>query len=130
MAVQEKGMAIDIREESIRVEICIDEACGTCSGCGTKKPRVITVQKRPDIRIGDRVIVETQASDIIKAGILLFLVPTLGFFSGIGVVYYFFRNSVEYMYFMGGIAGTAVSFILLKMSSKRFLHMPEIIRKL
>ncbi|RJP55933.1 MAG: hypothetical protein C4541_13580 [Candidatus Auribacter fodinae] len=130
MSVRECGTVIEITPEKTRVEIIPSATCDNCKCCsGLQSGRTISARSKAGIQKGDRVTVESTTADVLKAGLLLFFMPTLGIICGISAVHFIAERPADINYFFGAAAGVIVSFFILKAIAKKTLHMAEIIEK-
>lgn len=72
-----------IREENQGIVVCFDQlaACAGCSGCG-REHKTTTVFVRGDAKSGDRISVQMPDIKILKASMMMYLIPLLGFLFG------------------------------------------------
>jgi len=78
--------------------------CHQCSGCGAVRETLFVTAENPiGAAVGDTVMVETSTATVMKAAVLVYLVPVILFFVG-----YFAGQMIS---FLPGILG-AVGFVL------------------
>lgn len=118
MITCKSGKIIKINHDNIHVEIIPSESCKSCSGCMVKRKQVIVAAKTDDVFLGDSVKVGTKASDFLKTGFLLFILPVIGLFAGIAVTGYFFNSHSDWTYFAGGLIGLIIAFSGLNFFSR------------
>jgi len=129
MITCKNGRIIKINHDDIHVEIIPSESCKDCSGCMVKRKQVVVVAKTDNVSLGDSVKVGTKSSDFLKAGLLLFMLPVLGLFAGIGVTGYFFNSHSDSASFTGGLIGLIIAFFGLKKFSKHISVKGNIVKE-
>ncbi|MCB1194622.1 SoxR reducing system RseC family protein [bacterium] len=126
MASREQGTIIECNEHTAVVAV-VPKTCDGCScSIKDKKPVLITASALPGIKKGDRVIIETSTSGLLKAGLILGILPTIGFFMGIGATKLCIPHPAEYMYFIGGMAGVGCVLMGVKLFSSGKSAQPSI----
>lgn len=133
MKIREEGKVIKIENTRIMVALSGDDKgkcdkCGCCS-MGTDGKRVVPVKIDSSVLIGDKVVIEIETMNFLKASTLLFFIPTAGFFAGILLTVFLINRPPDYLYFIGGIMGTAISFVILKITVGKKSVLPEIVEK-
>jgi len=133
MKIREHGKVYKIEDSRILVEIYPEDtaSCAKCGCCSAKDGarRIIGVKPVSGIAQGDDVVVEIESVNFLKAGLLLFFMPTAGFLAGILAVAYLINKPPDYLYFAGGLAGTVSAFFILKLIGGKTMSLPEIVGK-
>ena len=81
------GEIVEIRGSKMTVEFCNHESCENCHGCeGGQSTAVLEMDASGEV--GDFAEVEMPTGNIIKASLLVYIFPLLGFLAGMG----FFEN--------------------------------------
>lgn len=133
--VEEKGATVMIRTR--KKSSC--DSCATKSSCHNIGDSEMLIEARNAVgaHVGDQVVFAVGASDIIKAGVLLYLVPVLSFILGIVL-----GPSVGERYFpaanpdlVSGVLGAVLlvaAFLGLKLYGRHLArsksHMPRVLR--
>ena len=71
--------------------ICIRESacsgdCHKCSGCGAAKEAILVTADNPiDARVGDLVNIRSETGPVLKAAMVLYMLPLILFFAGYAV---------------------------------------------
>ncbi len=123
MAIRECGKVIEIHEDSMTVQINPPSMCDSCTACGgsQRKERTITVPAQPDIHEGDDIWIEAVPGDLLKAVLLVFMLPTAGLFAGIAFAAYILSTNKEWVYFVCALIGTILPFFLAKFLVNRYV---------
>ncbi|MDX9703706.1 MAG: SoxR reducing system RseC family protein [Candidatus Auribacterota bacterium] len=123
MALRECGEVVEIKDGMMSVRINPPEMCEGCTSCaGTqRKERSVTVPYQEGIREGDEVWVEAVSGDMLKAVLLVFVLPTAGLFAGIAVAAYIFSSRSELVYFACGIIGAILPFFVVKYLTNKYI---------
>lgn len=78
----EDGMATVLH---IRESACSGD-CHKCSGCGAAKEKMLFEAANPiGARVGDMVKVESETGPVLKAAVVMYMVPMLLFFAGYAI---------------------------------------------
>ncbi|MGZ8225161.1 MAG: SoxR reducing system RseC family protein [Methylococcaceae bacterium] len=118
--IEESAVVVKIDNRQVWVTSAQSSACGGCSqkaGCTTqtlasilnKKP--VPVDSNLSLTIGDTVIVAIDEGLLLRASILLYLLPLIGLFAGAGVADWLLADNHPYAEL--SIAGSAVLSLLL-----------------
>lgn len=97
-------MAIMIKEGTVlannngklTVSVARSEACGACASkesCGQKEESIIEVYSADDLKKGDKVLLETNSSDVTKYSIYVYILPVAMMIIGALVPNLFLKNS-------------------------------------
>jgi sigma-E factor negative regulatory protein RseC len=81
----ERGLVIDTNEQIARVAVEKSADCGNCNACSMGKVRnmIAEVENPINAQEGDAVLVEVSDRQVIKAGILVFMLPLAGLLLGV-----------------------------------------------
>ena len=122
VVVESKGAVVLIRAK--RTSAC--DSCASSKSCHSISDEEMLVEADDPIgaEVGDRVIYEVSASAIIKAGMLLYLVPLLSFILGLvlGSVAsprYFTEQNPDLVSGIFGVVFLGAAFIGLKLYGRR-----------
>lgn len=78
------GEIVEIRGSKMTVEFCNHESCENCHGCeGGQSTAVLEMDASGEV--GDFAEVEMPTGNIIKASLLVYIFPLLGFLAGMGI---------------------------------------------
>ena len=85
-----KGLVTNENGDLIKVHIVRKEACGKCNACftGQQKDMDIDAKNLCDAEIGDWVELELQENAFVKAVLISYAIPLIGFFIGLFFGYY------------------------------------------
>lgn len=84
----------------VRESVCSGD-CHKCSGCGAAKEAVVFTAQNPiGAKVGDLVKVESQTAPVLKAAVVLYVLPLVLFFLG-----YYLGTLPGSFGVLGGLAG-------------------------
>ena len=110
------GEIKEIRGGKMTVEFCNHESCENCHGCeGGQSTAVLEMEASGNV--GDFAEVEMPTGNIVKASILVYILPLLGFLAGIALGEILFKGSSPI-----GSALLGIAFLLLIVY---FVHLGE-----
>lgn len=107
-------------------------ACGKCVNSSEKKDIIVEVDNAIGAQIGDRVKVNMESVNVLKAVFLVYLVPLISFLITTIVAYFALdsfgiRINIEEISFVIGILFMFLSFIILKKKDKTLRNSREYI---
>ncbi len=118
--IEELAVVVKIENHQVWVESGADSACGGCrhlASCTTNalgsvlKKKSVPVDSDIQLKTGDRVMVAVDESLLLRASLLLYLLPLIALFTGAGMADWLVADNA--MYADLWIAGSAVlSFFL------------------
>ena len=114
------GEIISDEGHSLLIAIEDDEQCHSCGlkgSCSNKTLRVAKSQVCPSAKSGDKVAVEYHK--LLQASALLYLLPLLLFFAGMGLSASIIKPLNELYVFFSGIASLTAAFFLVRMLTKK-----------
>lgn len=127
--MEEHGIVVEDNGSTVIIKAKRTSACDSCSSsksCHSVSDEEMLVEADDPIgaKVGDRVAYEVKASAIIKAGMLLYLVPLLSFIFGLvgGSIVstrYFPEHNPDLVSGLFGVAFLAAAFIGLKLYGRR-----------
>jgi len=135
IVVEEKGSTVMIRTD--RKSSC--DSCATkslCQGIG-ESDMLIEAENLVGAHVGDHVVVTVGAASVLKAGVLLYLVPVLSFILGLVlgqtvVAAYFPRQNPDLVSGVLGAVFLLAAFVGLKLYNRTLekgrTHMPRVLR--
>ncbi len=118
--IEELAIVVKIENHQVWVEAGPNSACGGCSqkaSCTTNavgnvlKKKSVPVDCDMQLKIGDQVMVAIDENLLLRASLLLYLLPLVGLFLGAGIAEWLLRSSVPYADLW--IAGSGVTSVLL-----------------
>lgn len=130
--IEELATVVKVKNRQVWVNPQISSGCGACmqkTCCSSSlvglffKPRVIEVDSRFPLSVGDKVMVTIDESLLLNASLLLYLFPLLAMFLGAGIaeaVLTNAQNSDSYIA-VSGVGSLFVALGLLHFSQKTWL---------
>lgn len=125
--MREIGQVIGIENGYAKVQIKRTEACAKCGACdmGQSKSMEFLAKNFISAKVGDRVEIETQTANVLKASFIMYGVPLIFFLIGTLLGYYianilgmFLWNSL--IGFITGVVLTLASYLFIKKSENKF----------
>ena len=120
--MKQYGFVVSISSDSVVIEVVRSSACGDkCGSCGgncEKKVIKAEVKNRLDAKVGDYIEIEVADKSILKAAMLVYIMPLVLLFVGIWIGYVV-GNSLENINeeltaIVMGIIFMAISMLFLK----------------
>jgi len=108
-----------VQEEKKGVLVCFERlvACAGCNACGRDKKQT-KVFVYGQAKIGDVVTVEMPDAQVLKASLLIYVLPLAGFIGGLFLGAAIFGRE-DWAMVLGGLLGLALCALLLKVTDKR-----------
>ena len=75
-----EGTVLENNNGKLKVSVARNEACGACAAkgsCGQKEETIIEIFSADDIKKGDKIILETNSSDITKYSMYVYILPVI-----------------------------------------------------
>ena len=108
--ILEDGSAEVIR---VRESACSGD-CHKCSGCGSSQQTMMILAENPiGARVGDWVVIEAKSGAVLKAAVMLYIVPLVLFIAGYLFGEYLWQKGVLF-----ALAGLLLGLILVKLLDK------------
>jgi len=108
--ILEDGSAEVIR---VRESACSGD-CHKCSGCGSSQQTMMILAENPiGARVGDWVVIEAKSGAVLKAAVMLYIVPLVLFIAG-----YLFGEYLWHKGVLFALAGLLLGLILVKLLDK------------
>lgn len=141
--MEEQGVIIESRGPTVLIKT---KRTSSCDGCTSKKScatvgeneMVIEADNPVGAHVGDRVLYEVGAASVIKAGLLLYLVPVVSFIVGVVLGQsagprYFPQYNSDLVSGLMGVGFLVIAFVGLKIYSataeRRRSFRPHVLRK-
>lgn len=118
--MKEIGEIIELEGNQAIVRIQRSSACGKCGACkfgASRDGMLLSTYNHLNGKPGDFVEIELESSSIVKASIIVYLIPLLGLIIGVVVGYFlagFFNLDSGLLGAIGGILFTALTFLGIK----------------
>lgn len=123
--MQEIGVVTAVLKNEARVQIKRHAACGDCGACqvGKEKMTMETVAQNPaGAKIGERVLVEMETVNVLRATTIMYGFPLLAFLIGCGLGMLLagvFQTDSVLTPFFSGILLTAVAYGIIRLCEKK-----------
>ncbi|WP_286315590.1 SoxR reducing system RseC family protein [Romboutsia ilealis] len=110
-------------------------ACASCGKCATtseEKDIIVEVDNTIGAKVGDRVEVNMESVNVLKASFIAYTIPLLALLLGTVGTFYFLKmisitNNIEIISGLVGLIFTFISFLILKKNDKKFRDSKEYI---
>ncbi|MGZ5011497.1 MAG: SoxR reducing system RseC family protein [Methylobacter sp.] len=118
--IEESAVVVKIENHQVWVESGQNSACGAClqkASCSTNaigsvlKKKAVPVDSDIQLEIGDQVMVAIDESLLLRASLLLYLMPLIALFSGAGVANWLLADASADLW----IAGSAMLSFLISL---------------
>lgn len=125
--MREIGQVIKIENGYAKVQIKRTEACAKCGACDMGKSKSIEFLAKNSIsaKVGDKVEIETQTANVLKASFIMYGVPLIFFLIGTLLGYYIANILGMFQWsnligFITGVVLTLISYLLIKKNESKF----------
>ncbi|MBP1765422.1 MAG: positive regulator of sigma RseC/MucC [Firmicutes bacterium] len=82
MEKQQEGIVIETRGDMARVKTSRHNDCENCGACPGNSAIVLDARNPLDAKIGQRVVIEIQEVNMLKAAFIVYVLPLLAAFAG------------------------------------------------
>ncbi len=120
----EKGRVVEIRGNIAKVELDPNDKCSGCPASGICElvggdsgKRFMEVEKKSEIKVGDKVKIEIKSGYFLKGTIFLFLIPAVSFIIGAAVGQTLMEGIALSLFL--GFSFLAVTFFFLHLLDKK-----------
>ncbi len=134
--MEQQGYIIEIIDKkTAKLKMQRHSACASCGKCTTtseKKDIVAEVDNSIGAKVGDRVSVNMESMNVLKAAAIVYILPLIGLLIGTIATYYTLQvfgnvNSVEMISGIVGLLLMLISFLILKKNDSKFRNSREYI---
>ncbi|MGL6107044.1 SoxR reducing system RseC family protein [Romboutsia sp.] len=134
--MEQQGYIVEIVDSNTaKLKIQRHSACASCGKCATtseKKDVIVEVDNTIGAKVGDRVAVNMESVNVLKAAAIVYILPLIGLLGGTIITYYVLSaiGSVNNIEIISGAVGgilTVVSFLILKLNDNKFRDSREYI---
>lgn len=115
-----EGTVLENKNGHLTVSVARNEACGSCAAkgsCGQKEDTIIELFSSDDIKVGDKVVLETRSSDITKYSMYVYVLPVVMIVIGAILPNLFLKNTgydINLLTLLSIIIFFSISFIIIK----------------
>lgn len=134
--MEQQGYIVGIVDDkTAKMKMQRHSACASCGKCATtseKKDILVEVDNSVGAKVGDRVVVNMESVNVLKAAAIVYLLPLVGLLVGTIVTYYILQSlgNISNIETLSGVVGLAlmlVSFFILKKNDSKFRDSREYI---
>ncbi|MDF2822123.1 MAG: uncharacterized protein K0R15_2571 [Clostridiales bacterium] len=122
----EYGIVKEKKHNIVVVSMVRTDACAQCRACSMgheEKEMIIEASNDCEANVGDKVGIQLSTEAFMSAVLIMYAIPLLGFFIGIGAGYglsfIIFNEVREYIPIMLGIGFLAVSFLIIRLMQNK-----------
>lgn len=128
----EIGEVVQVFHETVQIRIEQQEnckACGAKSSCHSNasdnlKEKFVTALDPFGLKVGQRVKINLDSKNLVKASIIIFGLPLIGFFLGVAAGTFIanmdaYKDYVDLCSIIGGFSGMAIAIIILRIYNKK-----------
>ena len=116
--MKEQGVVIEIKNDTVIVEITPHEKCTKCCSCGAGRKRTVSAGRHMSahLDVGDKVEIEVDSSKMLKIYTYLCGIPLVVFVGVILAAYAVCGSPI--ISFLASLAGTAIAFFVISVFLK------------
>ncbi len=127
-----EGIVIESIGETAKVRCSIHSDCENCGVCPGSNAMIIDVTDEVGAKVGERVLIESKETNMLRAAFMIFMLPLLAIGLGIFLGYYLSSRlmiSAALLMTMGGlIFGLPAIYIIRRLDKTMQSEKPNIIR--
>ncbi|MGB5823082.1 MAG: SoxR reducing system RseC family protein [Proteocatella sp.] len=119
--MKEYGVVLELIGDKAVVNVKRQSACGQCKACdlGTSEQKEINITAKNDLgaKVNDKVNLLIETPDLLKAVIIVYLIPLVALLAGVGISTYVTKLmgiDGETISIIVGLACTALSYMIVK----------------
>lgn len=134
--MNQQGYIIEIVDDiTAKLKLKRHSACASCGKCATtseEKDIIVEVDNSIGAKVGDRVEVNMETINILKAAFIVYTIPLIALLIGIIGTFYGlkavnFNGNIEIISAIVGLIFTIIVFLILKKNDKKFRNSKEYI---
>lgn len=134
--MEQEGYIIEIVDnKTAKLKMQRHSACASCGKCATtseQKDVIVEVDNAIGAKVGDRVTVNMDSINVLKATAIVYMIPLVGLLGGTIATYYILQaakvmSNIETISGGVGLALMLISFLILKINDKKFRDSREYI---
>lgn len=128
----EIGEVVQVFHKTVQIRVEQQEKCGTCeakSSCHANdsnklKEKFVTALDPFGLKVGQRVKINLDSKNLVKASIIIFGLPLIGFFLGVASGAFIakmnaYKDYLDLCSIIGGFLGMAIAIIILRVYNKK-----------
>ena len=127
-----EGIVIDSSGDTTKVRCSIHSDCENCGVCPGNNAIILDVTDEVGAKVGERVLIESKETNMLRAAFMIFMLPLLAIGLGIFLGYYLSSRlmiSAALLMTMGGlIFGLPAIYIIRRLDKTMQSEKPNIIR--
>lgn len=123
---EQYGRVVVVKEQTVDVQVLQAEACAHCQLCNTGKTRlhVLEILNTADAEVGDIVLLESPARELMLASFVAWLLPLFAILAGIAAGYFvgdiLWPANRDLIAAIAGLAMLPVGFAMVKRAGRLF----------
>ena len=134
--MNQHGYIVEIVDSvTAKLKLKRHSACASCGKCATtseEKDIIVEVDNTIGAKVGDRVEVNMETVNVLKAAFIAYTIPLVALLSGTVGTFYFLKmisitNNIEIISGLVGLIFNFISFLILKKNDKKFRESKEYI---
>lgn len=134
--MEQQGYIVEIIDEkTAKLKMQRHSACASCGKCATtseKKDIIVEVDNKIGAKIGDRVLVNMDSVNVLKATAIVYAIPLIWLMIGTIATYFVIQtigitNNIEVISGVVGLILMMVSFLLIKKKDNKYRESREYI---
>lgn len=134
--MNQHGYIVEIVDSvTAKLKLKRHSACASCGKCATtseEKDIIVEVDNTIGAKVGDRVEVNMESVNVLKAAFIAYTIPLVALLLGTVGTFYFLKvtsitKNIEIISGLVGLIFTFISFLILKKNDKKFRDSKEYI---
>ena len=134
--MNQQGYIVEIVDNiTAKLKLKRHSACASCGKCATtseEKDIIVEVDNSIGAKVGDRVEVNMETMNVLKAAFIVYTIPLIALLIGIVGTFYVlnaisFNGNIEVISGVVGLVLTFIVFLILKKNDKKFRDSKEYI---
>ena len=134
--MEQQGYIIEIiDEQTAKLRMQRHSACASCGKCATtseKKDIIVEVDNKLGAKVGDRVVVNMESVNVLKATVIVYAIPLIWLMIGTIATYFIIQsvgitNNLEIVSGIVGLILMMAAFFVIKTKDKKYRESREYI---
>ncbi|MCI5840183.1 MAG: SoxR reducing system RseC family protein [Peptoniphilaceae bacterium] len=123
--IKKTGIVVSNVNGNVRIMLQKDSGCGSCSTCGgcDIKPVFFTTEDYPDLKVGDKVVLESENRKIVFSTWKMYVMPVIMILIGAVIPNVFLAGKgfdMNVLTFLSVLIFLAISLLILNKIDKKF----------
>lgn len=134
--MNQQGYIVEIVDNvTAKLKLKSYSACASCGKCKTtseEKDIIVEVDNSIGAKVGDRVEVNMESMNVLKAAFIVYTIPLISLFLGTGITFYTLKSigsvyNIEIISAISGLLFMFISFLIINKNDHKFRESKEYI---